>query len=144
MLGRPDEVARSYGEAIDRERGERQLEYRVLLGQVRLRMGDADEAIRQAGMVLAVNKKRLDAMILHARALAESGATPSEKAARRQDALARLREIIKDNPNRRDAHQALVDVHLAAGERAPALAALKDDLRATRPMPAPPASSCSC
>ena len=83
MLGRPDEVARSYGEAIDRERGERQLEYRVLLGQVRLRMGDADEAIRQAGMVLAVDKKRIDAMILQARALAESGATPSEKAARR-------------------------------------------------------------
>jgi tetratricopeptide (TPR) repeat protein len=130
MLGRPDEVARAYGEAIDRERGERQLDYRVLLGQIRLSMGDADEAMRQADMVLAVDKKRIDAMILQARGLAGSGATPGEKAARRRDALTRLHEIIKNIPTRRDAYQALVDVHLAAGERAPAIAALKDDLRA--------------
>ena len=61
MLGRPEEVARAYGEAVDRERGDRQLDYRVLLGQVRLRMGDADEAIRQAGHGPGRRKKRLDA-----------------------------------------------------------------------------------
>src|SRR5262249_43650482 len=80
-----------YGEAIDRERGVRQLDFRVLLGQVRLKIGDADEAMRQAGLVLAVDKKRTDATILQARALAESGATPSDRAARRQDAPTPLR-----------------------------------------------------
>ena len=101
ILDRPDEVARAYGEAIDRERGSRQLDYRILLGQVRLKMGDADEALRQAGLVLAVEKKRLDAILLQARALAESGATPSEKAARRQEALARLEAAHQGQPDLR-------------------------------------------
>jgi cellulose synthase operon protein C len=130
ILNRPDEVARAYGEAIDRERGARQLDYRILLGQVRLRMGDADEALRQAGSVLALDKKRLDAQILQARALAETGATPAEKAAHRQHALAQLRAISQANPRLRDAYQALVEVHLKAGDRTAAIAALKDDLRA--------------
>src|SRR5262249_39340405 len=129
-LGRPDEVARAYGEAIDRERGVRQLDFRVLLGQVRLKMGDADEAMRQAGLVLAVGKKRIDATILEAGARAESGAPPSDRAARRQVALAQLHELVKDDPTLRDAYQALVENHLKAGERAQAVAALKEDLRA--------------
>ena len=100
MLDRPDEVARAYGEAIDRERGARQLDYRILLGQVRLKMGDADEAMRQAGLVLAVEKKRLDAAVLHARALAEIGGNAQrEGRAPRRAALARLHDLIKDNPD---------------------------------------------
>jgi tetratricopeptide (TPR) repeat protein len=128
-LNRPDEVARAFGEAIDRERGVRQLDYRVLLGQVRLKMGDADEALHQAGLVLDLDKKRLDAQLLQARALAESGATPGEKAARRRDSLARLHELIKGNPKLREAYQAVVEIHLKAGERTPAIAALRDNLR---------------
>ncbi len=130
ILDRPDEVARAYGEAIDREHGSRQLDYRIMLGQVRLKMGDPDEALRQAGLVLALEKKRIDAILLQARALAESGATPSDQAARRQEALSRLKGLIKDNPTYGDAYRALVAIHLKAGDRAAAIAVLKDDLRA--------------
>ena len=74
--------------------------------------------MRQAGLVLAVDKKRLDAAVLQARALAETGATPSDKAARRRAALARLHDVIKNNPTFREAYQALAEVHMKAGERA--------------------------
>ncbi len=130
ILDRPDEVARAYGEAIDRERGARQLDYRLMLGQVRLKMGDPEEAIRQAGLVLGLEKKRIDAILLQARALAESGATPSDKAARRQEAVTRLQALIKDNPAYADAYRALVAMHLKTNEPAAAIAVLRDDLKA--------------
>ncbi|MHB1558985.1 MAG: tetratricopeptide repeat protein [Isosphaeraceae bacterium] len=130
LLDRPEEVAKAYGEAIDRERGARQADYRLLLGQLRLRMGDADEAIRQTGLVLAADKRRIDAALLQSRALAESGATPSERELRRRDAVARLRAMIHDNPRYGDAYRGLADILLKAGDRAAALTALQDDLKA--------------
>ena len=130
ILDRPDEVARAYGEAIDRERGARQLDYRLMLGQVRLKMGDPEEAIRQAGLVLGLEKKRIDAILLQARALAESGATPSDKAARRREAVTRVQALIKDNPAYADAYRALVAIHLKTNEPAAAIAVLRDDLKA--------------
>jgi predicted Zn-dependent protease len=130
ILNRPDEVARAYGEAIDRERGARQLDYRVLLGQVRLKLGDAEEAMRQAGLVTSQDKKRPDARILLARALAESGATPAERAGRRREAVSRLQAVLQDLPKVREAYQALAEIHLKAGDRAAAVVALKDNLGA--------------
>lgn len=130
LLDRAEEVAKAYGEAIDRERGARQADYRLLLGQLRLRMGDPDEAIRQSGLVLAADRRRIDAALLQSRALAESGATPSERELRRRDAVARLRAIIHDNPRYGDAYRGLADILMKAGDRAAALTVLQDDLKA--------------
>ncbi len=130
LLDRPEEVAKAYGEAIDRERGARQADYRLLLGQLRLQMGDAAEAIRQSGLVLAADKQRIDAALLQARALAESGATPSQRDARRADAVTRIRTIIHDNPAYGQAYRSLADILLKAGQLGPAVAVLEDDLKA--------------
>ena len=75
--GKPRDLAQAYKDAL--ERAPRQLELRVLLGQTQLRLGEADEALRQANMVLDVEKNRLDAQLLQARAMAETGNTPTEK-----------------------------------------------------------------
>ena len=75
--GKPRDLAQSYKEALDR--APRQLELRVLLGQTKLKLGDADEALRQANMVLDVEKNRLDALLLQARALAEAGTITHRK-----------------------------------------------------------------
>ena len=44
-----------------------------------LKLGDADLALRQANMVLDVEKNRTDALLLQARAMAETGTTPPKK-----------------------------------------------------------------
>ena len=75
--GKPRDLAQAYKEAL--ERAPRQLELRVLLGQTKLKLGEADEALRQANMVLDVEKNRPDALLLQARAMAETGTTPTEK-----------------------------------------------------------------
>ena len=69
MLGRPRDAAQAYTEAL--ERNPRQLDVRLLLGQFKLRLGEPDEALRQAKLVLDVDKKRLDAVLLQAKALAD-------------------------------------------------------------------------
>ena len=69
--GKTRDLAQAYKDALDR--APRQLELRVLLGQTKLKLGDTDDALRQANMVLDVEKSRLDARLLQARALAESG-----------------------------------------------------------------------
>ncbi len=130
QLGRRDEVARAYGEAIDRERGALQLDHRLDLGRLRLELGDAEEAVRQASAVLAVDRNRIDAAVLLARGLAATSGSPSEQAARRRDAIARLTTLLKDNPGRGDIYQAMVDIHLAAGQRDQAIAVLKDEQKA--------------
>ncbi len=67
--------------------------------------------------MLTVEKNRLEAMLLQARALSESGATPSEKAARGQEAIARLEQVIKGNPTFAEAYQTLAEIHLSAWKR---------------------------
>ena len=59
MLGRTRDVAQAYTEAL--ERNPRQLDVRILLGQAKLRLGEPDEALQQAKLVLDVDKNRLDA-----------------------------------------------------------------------------------
>src|SRR5262249_56997344 len=98
VLGRPHDLAQAYSEALDRERSPRQLELRLLLGQTRLKLGEVDEALQQARLVLAVEKNRPDAILLQARALAESGASANERRARSQEAAAQLEEAIRANP----------------------------------------------
>ncbi len=102
----------------------------MLLGQTQLKNNLPDEALRQANLVLSVEKNRLDAILLQARALAESGATPSERAARHKEAIARLEQVIKANPSFDGAYHTLADVLLKHKDRATAIAVLRNDLQA--------------
>ena len=131
MLGKPDEVAHAYGEAIERERGARQLDYRVLLGQVRLKIGEPTRRSARPGWCWPSTRSGSTRSLLQARALAESGATPSEKAARRKEAIARLQRAHQGEPHP-PGRLSGPGRHPpeAAGERASAIAVLKDDLRA--------------
>ncbi|HZW32760.1 MAG TPA: tetratricopeptide repeat protein [Isosphaeraceae bacterium] len=130
ILGRTQDLAQAYTEALDRERSPRQWELRVLLGQARLQLGEVDEALRQARLVLAVEKNRSDAILLQARALAQSGASANERRARSQEAVAQLEEVIRAKPTFVEAHHALAEIHRTRGDRAAAIAAWKADLRA--------------
>src|SRR5262249_41849840 len=56
VLNKPRELAEAYTEALERERGPRQLDLRILLGQTQLRLGEVDQALRQASLVLDVEK----------------------------------------------------------------------------------------
>jgi tetratricopeptide (TPR) repeat protein len=129
-LDKPRELAQAYTEAIERERGPRRLDLRVLLGQTQLRLGEADEALRQAKLVLDVEKSRPDAVLLQARALADVGTTQSEKAARRDEAVARLQAVVKANPSLDEAYHVLAEIHLKRQDRAGAVAVLSESLRA--------------
>ena len=77
VQGRTREAADSYGEAL--ERNPRQPEVRLMLGQTRLRLGEADDAIRQARLVLENDHDNADALLLEARALAIQGRLDREK-----------------------------------------------------------------
>src|SRR4029077_20578337 len=87
-LGKAHNVAQAYSEAV--ERSPRQLDLHVLLGNAKLTVRDPDEALRQANLVLDVEKDRADAVLLQARALAQTGSTPTENAKQQQAAIARL------------------------------------------------------
>ena len=102
----------------------------MLLGQTKLKLGDADDALRQANMVLDVEKNRLDARLLQARALAESGTTPTEKDQQQRQAIARLEAVTKANPRFEDAFHTLAEIQFKRGNHAAAVAVLKDDLKA--------------
>jgi tetratricopeptide (TPR) repeat protein len=121
------EVARAYSEAL--ERNPRQPDIRVLLGQELIKLGDSEGAVKQARMVLDVNKERLDATLLEARALGSGGSTDAQKEAGRQAAVGRLEAAIAQEPRFREAYQALADIEQARGRRTAAIDALKRDLK---------------
>ncbi len=108
----------------------RQLELRVLLGQTRLKLGQVDEALRQAKLVLDVDKNRTDALLLQARALAKSGKTPADPAAGQQAAIVQLQAAIKANPRFEEAYHVLAEIHRDRQDRSRAITVLKDDLKA--------------
>jgi cellulose synthase operon protein C len=126
--GKARDLAQSYKEAL--ERAPRNLELRVLLGQTQLRLGDADEALRQANMVLDVEKSRLDARLLQARAMAETGATATEKDRLQREAIAILEGVKKANPQVEEAFHTLAELHLRRHQTTAAIDVLKEDLKA--------------
>ncbi len=69
------------------------------------------EALRQANMVLDVEKNRADAQLLQARALAETGTTPTEKDQQQREAIARLESVTKANPHFEEAFHTLAEIH---------------------------------
>ena len=126
--GQTRDLAQAYKDALDRN--PRQIDLRVLLGQTKLKLGEADEALRQANIVLDAEKNRPDALLLQARALAESGTTMTEKDQQQQAAIARLVTATKANPTFEEAFHTLAEIHLKRNNRAAALAVLKENLKA--------------
>jgi predicted Zn-dependent protease len=124
--GKTRDLAQSYKEALDRN--PRQLDVRVFLGQTKLKLGETDEALRQASFVLDIEKNRPDALLLQARALAESGSTPTEQDQRQRTAIAQLEAMTRANPRNDDAFHALAEIHLKRKDRAGAIRVLKQDL----------------
>ncbi len=125
--GKSEEVAKAYKEAL--ERNPMQPDVRVLLGQELMKLRDADEALKQARIALDANKDRPDAILLEARALAETGASGSVREAGRRAAVERLEAVIAAEPRFREAYHTLADIELARGRRTAAIAALQRDLK---------------
>ena len=121
--GKSEEVAKAYKEAL--ERNPMQPDVRVLLGQELMKLRDADEALKQARIALDANKDRPDAILLEARALAETGASGSVREAGRRAAVERLEAVIAAEPRFREAYHTLADIELARGRRTAAIAALQ-------------------
>ena len=120
------EVARAYGESL--ARNPRQPDVRVLLAQELIKLGEFDAALEQTKLVLDTDKDRPDAILLEARALAESGASDAEKEASRQSAVARLESAIAAAPAFLDAYHELAEIELKRGRRPAAIQALERDL----------------
>jgi len=128
MQDRPRAAATAYSEVLERRPW--QLDVRVALGRLQLILGEPDLALRQAKMVLDVEKNRPDALLLEAVALAETGSNSSRKEANRQLAVARLEEAIKVNPRFLEAYHTLAEIHLKRGDPPSAVAVLKRNLQA--------------
>jgi cellulose synthase operon protein C len=127
-LGKTREIADAYKEAL--ERNPRQLDVRLLLGQTSLLLHEPDEALRQAGFVLAAEKNRPDAVLLEARALAQAGTKESERQANQAAAIERLEGAIKANPQFGEAYRTLAEIHTQRNDRAAAANVLKQELKA--------------
>ena len=137
MLGRLHEVDQAYSEAL--ERNPRQLDVRIFLGQVKLRLNEPDEALLQASFVLGVEKDRPDAVLLQAQALARRGTTETERAKSQQLAIDKLKAAALANPKFIAAFHTLAEIHLKRNDRAAAAIVLREDLKAN-PKDAPAAS----
>jgi tetratricopeptide (TPR) repeat protein len=125
---KPRDLAQAYQEAL--ERSPRLLDVRVFLGQTKLKLGDADTALRQANFVLDIEKNRPDAILLQARALAESGASGAERERQLNAAIERLEALTKANPRYEEAFHTLAEIHVRGNNRAAAIRILKEDLAA--------------
>jgi tetratricopeptide (TPR) repeat protein len=128
MLGRLHEVDQAYTEAL--ERNPRQLDVRVLLGQSKLRLNEPDQALRQAHLVLDIEKDRPDALLLQAQALAESGSTETERAKSQELAITQLKAATSANPQFVGAFHTLAEIHLKRKDRTAAATVLNEDLKA--------------
>ncbi len=126
--GRMTEVAESYAEAL--RRNPAQPDVRLMLGQARLKLGETDEAIRQAKLVLENDQDRAEALLLESRALAQPAGTDSETAARRTQAIARLTAAIERRPRFTSAYHQLALIQLMTGQRPAAIATLRSALAA--------------
>jgi predicted Zn-dependent protease len=126
--GRTREVTDAYAEAL--ERNPRQLDVRIQLGRACLRLGEADEALRQAKLVLDVDKDRPEGLLLQAMALAEQPGPEGPMAARRSQATALLWGAIKAQPRFVDAYHAIAEIEMRGRHRDRAVDALKAALKA--------------
>jgi tetratricopeptide (TPR) repeat protein len=126
--GKTAQVAAAYDEALDRN--PRQLDVRILVGQSRLKLGEADEALRHARFVLDIDRNQPDAVLLQVRALASQPGPDRQVAERRAEALKLLAAAIEKNPKFTEAYHLSAEIHLALRQRDQAIAALKAGVKA--------------
>jgi tetratricopeptide (TPR) repeat protein len=126
--GRNREAAEAYGQAL--ERNPRQYDVRILLGQVRLKLGETDDALRQAKYVLDADPNQPDAVLLHAQAIAAQSGPDSVVATNRSQAIEFLTGAIKHNPKFADAYHLKSELQVALGDRAHGCDTLKACLEA--------------
>jgi cellulose synthase operon protein C len=126
--GRARDVAAAYTEAL--ERNPRQGEVRLMLAQVDLRLGDFDQAVRQASLILEADPDQPAAMLVQAKALASTTGSASQASAGRARAIDVLNEAIRKSPKFSDAYHALAEIHLNNGSTDQAIAALRQGLKA--------------
>ncbi len=125
--GRTREAADAYDEVL--ERNPRQLDARILLGQARLKLGEADEALHQAQMVLDLDREQPDAILLKARALVAQTGTKNQKAAHHAEAIQALTTALEKQPRFTDAFHQKSELQLEQGRRDEAIATLKAGLK---------------
>ena len=126
--GRTREAADAYTEVL--ERSPRQLDARVQLGLARLKLGEADEALRQAEMVLEADGSRRDAVLLRVRAMAAQAGTEGQVSAHRDRAIRALDVALEKQPAFPEAYHLKSELLLEQRRRDDAIAALKAGLKA--------------
>ncbi len=121
-------VAKEYSEAVSR--APKRTDIRLALAQASLASGDLDEAVRQADWLLESKSAEPAALIVKARALAHQDGTPSQVAARRDEAVQLLRSILQSNPKFSGAYHQIADIQMMSDQRGPAVQTLTDALKA--------------
>ena len=122
------EAADAYAEAA--ARNPRRSDLKLAWGQAALNAGKADEAVRQANVVLESAPEAPTARFLKARGLAAQGGSDAARARNREEAVGLLRKVIQAQPKAAEAHRLLAEVLLLQGHRPEALAALREAVKA--------------
>ena len=128
MQNRLPDVASAYSEALERE--PRRLDIRILLGKTALKLGNFDQALQQAKLVLESKKDQPDALLIQARALDGSGVSDSQRDAARTTAVAQLEAAVAVNPRFAEAYLVIAEIELKRNRRPAAIDALKRGLAA--------------
>lgn len=126
--GRLRDVADAYKTALERNPG--QPEVTLRLAQTRLKLGEPDEAIRLAKVVLDSDPNRMEALLLQARALAGSNGDSPDAGTRRDEAVTILRAALKKQPRFVEASHLIAEIQTGQGHRYAAIATLRDSLTA--------------
>ena len=125
---RDRETVDEYKEALRRDPARQDV--RLLLGQASLKIGEADEAVRQAKFVLDADHNSTSAALLEARALARPGTTPQQTAANCEQAVSVLNALIKKQPKLTAAYHQIAEIQLQLNQRDAALKTLRAGVEA--------------
>jgi|GEM_PF-883844 len=126
--GRLREAATAYQEAI--QRNPRQLDIRLALAQLSLRLDEIDETFNQSKFILDIDHDQPDAILLQAQALAARKGTRTQETAGRNKAVEVLSAAIQKNPKFAEAYHLKADILFRGGDRDRGLATLRECRRA--------------
>ena len=121
-------MEREYAEAVSR--APRRPDLRLALGEASLAVGKTDQALKQAEWLLESNGNGSAAVLLKARALAGTKGNPKQAAEARTAAIRLLTDVLKTQPKFSAAYHLMSEIRSSAGERAGAIQALRDGVKA--------------
>jgi predicted Zn-dependent protease len=128
--GQNQEAAAACAEAL--ARNPRLPEARLQLARLSLKNGKTDEAVRQARYLQDADPDKptgMAALLVEARATALQPGTQAQVLGNRTRSLEKLADAIRNRPDFSDAYYLVADIHLLNGDRAKAVAILKDLLK---------------